>query len=119
MRVRGEHEVHVPPLPHEPRAAHTPAMALFEARAREVRPDFRIDDTNRAAVSEICRRLDALPLAIELAAARVRVLSPQAMLPRLERSLTLLSAGKRDLPERHQTLRTTIEWSLALLRPEE
>ena len=119
MRVRGEREVHVPPLPHEPRAAHTPAMALFEARAREVRPDFRIDDTNRAAVSEICRRLDALPLAIELAAARVRVLSPQSMLPRLERSLTLLSAGKRDLPERHQTLRTTIEWSLALLRPEE
>src|SRR5262252_4558863 len=119
LRVRGEHEVHVPPLPHEPRAEHTPAMALFEARAREVRPEFRVDDSNRAAVSEICRRLDALPLAIELAAARVRVLSPQAMLSRLDRSLTLLSAGKRDLPERHQTLRATIEWSLALLRPEE
>ena len=119
LRVRGEHEVQVPPLPHEPRATHTPAMALFEARAREVRPEFRIDDGNRAAVSEICRRLDALPLAIELAAARVRVLSPQAMLPRLDRSLALLSAGKRDLPERHQTLRATIEWSLALLRPEE
>ena len=119
LRVRGEHEVHVPPLPHEPRAAHTPAMALFEARAREVRPEFRIDDGNRTAVSEICRRLDALPLAIELAAARARVLSPQAMLPRLDRSLTLLSAGKRDLPERHQTLRATIEWSLGLLRPEE
>jgi predicted ATPase len=119
LRVRGEHEVHVPPLPHEPRATHTPAMALFEARAREVRPEFRVDDSNRAAVSEICRRLDALPLAIELAAARVRVLTPQAMLPRLDRSLALLSAGKRDLPERHQTLRATIEWSLALLRPEE
>jgi predicted ATPase len=119
LRVRGEHEVHVPPLPHEPKATHTPAMALFEARAREVRPEFRIDDGNRPAVSEICRRLDALPLAIELAAARVRVLSPQAMLARLDRSLTLLSAGKRDLPERHQTLRATIEWSLGLLRSEE
>src|SRR5262245_21287368 len=119
LRVRGEHEVHVPPLPHEPGAQHSPAMALFEARAREVRPEFRIEDQNRAAVSEICRRLDALPRAIELAAARVRVLSPQAMLPRLDQSLLLLHGGKRDLPERQQTLRATIEWSLALLRPEE
>ena len=119
LRVRGEHEIQVPPLPHEPGVACTPAMALFEARAREVRPEFHIDEQNRNAVSEICRRLDALPLAIELAAARVRVLSPQAMLPRLDRSLALLSGGRRDLPERQQTLRATIEWSLALLGPEE
>src|SRR6185503_4363042 len=97
----------------------TPAMALFEERAREVRPEFAINDDNRAAISELCRRLDALPLAIELAAARVRVLSPQAMLPRLQKSLSLLSGGKRDLPERHQTLRATLDWSLDLLEPEE
>lgn len=119
LHVRGEHEVHVPPLPHDPGAERTPAMALFEERAREVRADFRIDEQNRAAVAELCRRLDALPLAIELAAARVRVLSPQAMLPRLDRSLSLLSARMRDLPERHQTLRATIGWSLDLLRPDE
>jgi predicted ATPase len=121
LRIRGEHEVPVPPLPHAFHAgdASTPAMTLFEARAREVRPDFAIDDDNRPAVAELCRRLDALPLAIELAAARVRVLSPQAMLPRLNQSLALLTGGKRDLPERHQTLRAALEWSLDLLRPEE
>src|SRR5262249_47531058 len=78
-----------------------------------------IDNDNRAAVAELCRRLDALPLAIELAAARVRVLSPQAIVARLDESLSLLSGGKRDLPERHQTLRATLEWSLDLLSPEE
>ena len=121
LRIRGEREILVPPLPHafEARGDTTPAMALFQERAREVRPDFRLDEDNRAAVAELCRRLDALPLAIELAAARVRVLSPQAMLPRLDRSLSLLTGGKRDLPERHQTLRATLEWSLDLLRPEE
>jgi len=121
LRIRGEREVPVPPLPHAFHASGvtTPAMTLFEERAREVRPDFAIDDDNRAAVAELCRRLDALPLAIELAAARVRVLSPQAMLPRLNRSLSLLTGGKRDLPERHQTLRAALEWSLDLLRPEE
>src|SRR5262249_2857408 len=119
LRVRGEREAPVPPLPHGPGGERTPAMALFEERAREVRPDFRIDDQNRASVAELCRRLAALPLAIELAAARVRVLSPQAMLARLDRSLSLLSGGKRDLPERHQTLRATIGWSLDLLGAEE
>ncbi len=121
LRIRGEREVPVPPLPHDFQASRvtTPAMTLFEERAREVRPDFAIDDDNRAAVAELCRRLDALPLAIELAAARVRVLSPQAMLPRLNQSLALLTGGKRDLPERHQTLRAALEWSLDLLRPEE
>jgi len=121
LRIHGEREVPIPPLPHafEARGDTTPAMALFEERAREVRPDFRIDDDNRAAVAELCRRVDALPLAIELAAARVRVLSPQAMLPRLDKSLSLLTGGRRDVPERHQTLRATLEWSLDLLRPEE
>jgi predicted ATPase len=121
LRIRGEREVPVPPLPHAFRSdgALTPAMQLFEERAREVRPDFAIDDSNRAAVAEVCQRVDALPLAIELAAARVRVLSPQVMVPRLSQSLSLLSGAKRDLPERQQTLRATIEWSLDLLRPEE
>jgi predicted ATPase len=121
LHIRGEREVPIPPLPHQAHASHdiTPAMALFEERAREVRPDFAIDDDNRAAISELCRRLDALPLAIELAAARVRVLSPQAMVSRLQTSLSLLSGGKRDLPERQQTLRATLDWSLDLLRPEE
>jgi predicted ATPase len=121
LRIREEREVPVPPLPHafQGRGDTTPAMALFEERAREVRPDFGIDDQNRAAVAELCRRLDALPLAIELAAARVRVLSPQAMLPRLDKSLSLLTGGKRDLAERHQTLRATLEWSLELLPAEE
>jgi predicted ATPase len=119
LHVRGERELHVPPLAHDPGRERTPAMTLFEERAREVRPEFCIDDQNREAVAELCRRLDALPLAIELAAARVRVLSPQAMLARLDPSLSLLAGSQRDRPERHQTLRATIEWSLDLLRPEE
>lgn len=121
LHLRGEHEVPVPPLPHayESGGRITPAMRLFEERAREVRPDFTIDDDNRAAVAELCRRVDALPLAIELAAARVRLLSPQAMLGRLQETLPLLSTSKRDLPERHQTLRATLEWSFDLLSPEE
>jgi predicted ATPase len=121
LNIWGEREFPVPPLPHafHTGGAITPAMRLFEKRAREVRPDFSIDDDNRSAVAELCRRLDALPLAIELAAARVRVLSPQAMVPRLAQSLSLLTGTARDLPERHQTLRATLEWSLDLLRPEE
>jgi predicted ATPase len=121
LHIRGEREVPIPPLPHAFGSGEeiTPAMRLFEERAREVRPDFGIDDDNRAAVAELCRRLDALPLAIELAAARVRVLSPQVIVTRLDESFSLLSRAKRDLPERHQTLRATLEWSLDLLRPEE
>ncbi len=121
LHIRGEREVPVPPLPHDFNAGvvSTPAMRLFEERAREVRPDFTIDDDNRATVAEVCRRLDALPLAIELAAARVRVMSPQAMVPRLRESLSLLSGAKRDLPARQQTLRATLEWSFDLLGPEE
>jgi predicted ATPase len=123
LRIQSEHELPVPPLAHEPPVdlvgAVSPAMQLFQERAREIRPDFSIDDDNRAAVAEICRRLDALPLAIELAAARVRVLSPQAMLQRLDKSLTLLTSQRRDLPERQQTLRATLDWSYQLLGPDE
>ena len=123
LRIKGERELPVPPLPHDPRVAGTssvtPAMKLFEQRAKEIRPDFAIDDENRADVAEICRRLDALPLAIELAASRVRVLSPQAMLPRLDKSLALLTSGRRDLPARQQTLRGALDWSHDLLSPDE
>jgi predicted ATPase/class 3 adenylate cyclase len=87
------------------------AVALFASRARQLRPDFEPDD----ATGEICRRLDGLPLAIELAAARIKVLSPEQMLERLGRSLDLLTGGARDAPERHQALRATIEWSYTLL----
>jgi predicted ATPase len=120
LRIRSERELPVPPLAHERDAQTvTPAMQLFAERAQEILPDFRVDDDNRAAVAEICRRLDALPLAIELAAARVRVLSPQAMLQRLDKSLALLTSTRRDLPERQQTLRGALDWSHQLLSPDE
>jgi predicted ATPase len=121
LRVRGEYEQPVPPLSLDVVAggALSPCVTLFEQRAREVRPDFRVDAENRAAVVEICRHLDGLPLAVELAAARTRVLSPQAMLPRLDRSLSLLTSQRRDLPARQQTLRAALCWSYDLLRPDE
>jgi predicted ATPase len=120
LRIHSEHELPIPPLAHEPLVeAVSPAMQLFQERAREVRPDFSIDEDNRAAVAEICRRLDALPLAIELAAVRVRVLSPQAMLQRLDKALTLLTGQRRDLPERQQTMRGALDWSYQLLGPSE
>ena len=87
------------------------ALALFTARARQLKPDFEPDED----VVEICRRLDGLPLAIELAAARIKVLRPEQILERLGRSLDLLTTGPRDAPERQQTLRATIEWSHQLL----
>ncbi len=92
-----------------------PAVELFIQRAQDVKPDFHITQENAATVAEICQRLDGLPLAIELAAARIRLLTPQAMLARLEPRLRFLTAGKRDLPERQQTLRQTLEWSHELL----
>jgi predicted ATPase/class 3 adenylate cyclase len=109
LRLEGEWEYAVDPLrEHE-------AVALFETRARAARRDFVAD----GQVREICSRLDNLPLAIELAAARVKVLSPAALLERLERRLPVLAGGTRDAPERQRTLRATIEWSHDLLAPEE
>jgi predicted ATPase len=109
LRVSGEHELEVRPLPEED------AVRLFNLRARAAMADFAATD----AVAEICRRLDGLPLAIELAAARVRILTLPALLDRLERRLVLLTAGGRDTPERHQTLRTAIDWSYQLLDDDE
>jgi predicted ATPase len=91
------------------------AVALFVERARVARPQFELQPENAAAVAEICARVDGLPLAIELAAARTRVLSPDALLSRLDQRLTLLTGGVRDAPVRHRTLRSTIEWSYRLL----
>ena len=109
LRLSAEREYPVPSLPHRD------AVALFAARARALDPGFEAD----AAAGEICRRLDGLPLAIELAAARVRVLSTGQILERLGRRLGLLTAGTRDAPARQQTLRATIDWSYYLLLAEE
>ncbi|HEV8597604.1 MAG TPA: NB-ARC domain-containing protein [Candidatus Dormibacteraeota bacterium] len=128
LRVRGEHLFAVPPLS-LPRAARRAASAeqlagyeaiqLFVARAQAVRPEFRLTDDNAAAVAEICLRLDGLPLAIELATARINLFSPDALRDRLGSRLQLLRSGARDLPARQQTLRATIEWSYQLLEPGE
>jgi predicted ATPase/class 3 adenylate cyclase len=109
LHIGGEQEYPVPPL------LHAEGIELFVARARAVRPDFAAD----AAVSEICRRLDDLPLALELAAARVKALSSKQILERLEQRLPLLTGGARDLPERQRTLRATIAWSHDLLTSDE
>jgi predicted ATPase/class 3 adenylate cyclase len=95
------------------------AVRLFVARARQTRPEFALTDENAPVVAEICRRLDGLPLAIELAAARLRLFSPAELLERLGRGLDLLRGGARDLPTRQRTLRGTIEWSYDLLDDEE
>ena len=109
LHVTGEQEYAVPPF------AHEEGVGFFLARARAVEPDFQADE----AVPEICRRLDDLPLALELAAASVKVLSPEQILERLDQRLPLLTGGARDAPERQRTLRATIEWSHELLSPEE
>lgn len=95
------------------------AIALFLQRARAIRPAFQLNETNALAIAEICKRLDGLPLAIELAAARINVLSPQALLARLSRRLQVLGSGPHDLPERQQTLRRTLQWSYNLLSEDE
>ncbi|THF70918.1 hypothetical protein E7T06_04990 [Deinococcus sp. Arct2-2] len=117
LRVSGERLLPLAPLPlPEPGAeVGNPGVALLVARARDVRPDFSLTADNHAALSGVVRRLDGLPLALELAAARLRVLSPSTLLARLEHALPLLSQGARDLPERQQTLRAAIAWSDDLL----
>src|SRR5262252_2495507 len=123
LRLSGEHEVQVPTLPVPDAAAGSraamvrryPAVQLFVERARAVAPGFGLISGNAAAVSEICRRLDGLPLAIELAAARVKLLPPQALLTRLDDRMGLLTGGALDLPERQRTLRTTLDWSFGML----
>jgi predicted ATPase/DNA-binding CsgD family transcriptional regulator len=127
LHVRGEHEFPVPPLslPDLSRPATlatiaaNEAVALFTQRARAIRSDFQLTDENVPAVAEICARLDGLPLAIELAAARVKVLSPPALLARLGNRLQVLTGGPLDLPARQQTLRSTIDWSHDLLSDRE
>ena len=127
LQVRGEHELDVPPLavpdsaqpPSAEALQEYPSVSLFVERAQAVRPDFALTPENSAAVAAICSRLDGLPLALELAAARVRLLPPEAMARRLEQRLPLLTGGARDLPARQQALRDTIAWSYDLLEPEE
>ncbi len=123
LHLRAEQEFSVPPLA-LPDPRHLPdletlsqyeAVALFLVRAQAVRPDFHVSSATAPAIAEICARLDGLPLAIELAAARINVLSPQALLARLSRRLQLLTGGARDAPARQQTLRNTLAWSYDLL----
>ncbi len=123
LRLRAEHEYSVPalslPSDHDDwqieQLASSPAIELFVDRARAVRPEFTLTEQNARAVAEIVHRLEGLPLAIELAAARTRLLDPEALLARLEKSLDALGTGPVDLPERQRTLRATVEWSLGLL----
>ena len=127
LHVYGEHEFPVPPLampdsqamPPVEVLSQYPAVALFVQRAVAVKPDFALNRENAPAVAEICARLDGLPLAIELAAARVKVLPPASMRTRLTSRLQLLTGGARDMPQRQQTLRAAIDWSYDLLSPPE
>ena len=123
LRLSGEHEFPVPPLPVPPAGVgRDPAdlqryasVSLFVERAHAVAPGFELTDENAGAVAEICRRLDGLPLAIELAAARVRLLPPQALASRLDQRFSVLTGGARDLPERQRTLKNALDWSFGLL----
>jgi predicted ATPase/class 3 adenylate cyclase len=131
LGLAAEREYPVPPLPLPDSAsagpatvalaelASSPAVALFVDRARAVHPGFTLTAGNAPAVAEICRRLEGLPLAIELAAARTRLLDPAALLARLAASLDALGTGAVDLPERQRTLRATVEWSVGLLEDDE
>ncbi len=123
LRLKNEQEYAVLPLTVPPRDLvlsaeklnDYSAIRLFAARAQASKSSFSLTDENAASVAEICRRLDGLPLAIELAAARIRLLSPQSILSRLEHSLDLLTGGPQDLPEHQRTMRGTIKWSFDLL----
>jgi excisionase family DNA binding protein len=126
LRLSGEHEHLVPPLdvpapgaPYLEGALHSEATRLFTMRARALKEDFVLTADNASTVTEICRRLDGLPLAIELAAARIKIMPPSALLARLEKRLPLLTGGGYDLPARQQTMRDTIAWSHDLLTPDE
>jgi predicted ATPase len=127
LHVYGEQELPLAPLPlPAPRAAATPDLAdhseavrLFVERTRAVRPEFALTPSNAPVVAEICRQLDGLPLAIELAAARGRVLAPAALLARLDHRLGVLTRGARDLPPRQRTLRAALDWSYQLLESAE
>ncbi len=127
LNLRGEHEMEVEPLP-LPQAGgkrkdgpdlepieSSPAVQLFMQRARSVKPDFAIDSDNAQIIADICARLDGLPLALELAAARIKFLSPRALLARLQKRLQVLTGGAQDLPPRQQTLHNAINWSYDLL----
>jgi predicted ATPase/DNA-binding SARP family transcriptional activator len=127
LRLAAEHEFPVPPLavpdplqlPELSGLSRYEAVRLFIDRSRAVRPGFQVTDQTARAVAEICVRLDGLPLAIELAAARSKLLPPNALVRRLDERLKLLTGGSRDLPARQQTLRGAIEWSYELLSEEE
>ncbi|MEA2574837.1 MAG: hypothetical protein QOH93_2135 [Chloroflexia bacterium] len=127
LQVYGEHEYRVPgmALPDQERLpgvhalSRVEAVALFVQRAQAARADFKLTEANAEAVARLCVGLDGLPLAIELAAARTRSMTPQAMLSRLHHRLDLLGGGPQDLPLRHQTLREAIAWSYDLLTPDE
>jgi predicted ATPase/Tfp pilus assembly protein PilF len=127
LHISGEREYPVPPLP-VPNLAKLPPLeslsqyagiALFLQRAKAVKPDFQMTKETAPAIAEICHRLDGLPLAIELAAARIKLFPPRVMLDRLEHRLEFLSGGNRDLPARQQTLRNAIAWSYELLNEKE
>ncbi|WP_194397449.1 DUF4062 domain-containing protein [Microbacterium atlanticum] len=123
LRIRGERVYEVPPLTTPAgdrpasldRATRSAAVSLFVDRARAIDPHFDVTPDNARDLADICRRLEGLPLAIELAAAKVRILNPAEIAERLEQSLPLLTAAVRDLPERHRTMRATIDWSVSLL----
>jgi predicted ATPase len=127
LRLRAEKELPIPPLrvpvQFKPEnllsLSQYAAVELFIQRAQAVNPDFSVDDSNAPALAEICYRLDGLPLAIELAAAKIKMFTPQGLLNRLEHRLDLLNSGTRDLPERQRTLRGAIDWSFNLLTEKE
>lgn len=127
LRISGEHEFVVAPLalpsvgslPPINVLAHYSAIDLFVQSAQAIKPDFLLTEANASAIASICVRLDGLPLAIELASARIKLFPPEGLLARLEHRLAFLTAGPRDLPLRQQTLRSTIDWSYNLLSPDE